>query len=1175
MSTTRRSTRNNKRPVHYDESSDVEEDNEAYVPSEEQDKENVLNHVTKSTKRRATTNATTTSANTSKRQRISGRSNHQQTHQGSNTKSKKNRKGKNKQPQLEDDWEENYLYQALSSPEINILDLAQEWIETYEEESASANTDSTSVTLLINLILRSCGSFHLFQPHDLTNLESASSTVEEITLAFGNQSTHKFPFKLVPVFKKNVLQFFQHIIEICHEKGLLYPSYTEANADDGGSSSSQSQLMSYLITWATNLCGSAVRSLRFTSTEISLAMQLELSKIGKSITTNLDRSRKHLYKLTDERSTKYKTIKSTIDNYESQLNTLNEYFDEITSTVVSQRYKDSDPQIRLGVVKYLIDTMISYPSYFCQSQFLKYFGWLLSDPINQVRNEITRDLLKLYKLNKNQDIVDGLAQFSAKFQPQFVAMCSVDADTNVRAHCCGILTEMIKMGFLNGDNKHSVIKAFPFESSTKLKLQNEFVKFIQVATEEKVKQVLEKNQLLFDQNTFVLRDHDVRDILSIKVLAQELSFLVEQEQPLEVIFESIAMSSVYSTKLGCFLDYLLTDIAELRDKNADNDDDDLNSDLDQVKQLIQLDDFEKQTLLEAIHGIIKATLRKKSSKQGGGRRGEEEEEETKSAIITQFIDYIPKLQTFCSKSNNRYKIFISIWQDLIDDKHNCIFNYYIKLDKIDQYEDVIHSILQYYYEFSLVNEFAIFFEKLFNSRGLTESIKFEIQRIVNELVGSTIVYLRDSHEEEQEGDINLHNSNEEVDMDHDFVLWTNRQKHVIKLCRETSILVSKIKLISHYVNIANLEQIDDLIYQFNNRILNKFDLNVVLNQWKHNFILQLPQFSQAFISIVELVFIIVGWKFEKLIDVPNQQQQHIDIELELEMVGDVVSNLIRYIDETKDMTIAEHNQEDLTKLIGFKCQVTYQYINLIISFRLFYTKFHDDNNFSHFKSYFRSNKYVISIKPDLQMELLEMFLIKEVKLASALEIELDRDDEEGVHYEEYVDVQMGANEEATAFSEDGDDDDDDEEERRIRREKQQRLFKAKEEQMKQDKIWQLEKDLSVYALKLISLKKLQLISNDIYQRLKKNAGKLGEVYYKLTEQEKDVENRTADGDIPRGHQIMDLDVDVETAGGENEGEGEGEGEDRSINATNIDNTADVSNEQEQDVSMNLQLELDV
>lgn len=95
---------------------------------------------------------------------------------------------------------------------------------------------------------------------------------------------------------------------------------------------------------------------------------------------------------------------------------------------------------------------------------------------------------------------------------------------------------------------------------------------------------------------------------------------------------------------------------------------------------------------------------------------------------------------------------------------------------------------------------------MFNLRGLTESIKLEIQRIVDELVENTTIYLRDNQQEEEEQQEDIQNDSL-IDMDHDFVLWTNRQKHVIKLCREVSILVQKIKLIGNYVNIANLEKL--------------------------------------------------------------------------------------------------------------------------------------------------------------------------------------------------------------------------------------------------------------------------------------------------------------------------------------------------------------------------------
>ena len=112
--------------------------------------------------------------------------------------------------QLEEELEENYLYKALSRNEVNIQDIALDWIEEYEEDQVDDKYES--ITGLINFILRSCGSLHLFQPHDLSNLESSADTVDEIGIAFGDQSSHKYPFKAVPVFKKNALQLLRRLL---------------------------------------------------------------------------------------------------------------------------------------------------------------------------------------------------------------------------------------------------------------------------------------------------------------------------------------------------------------------------------------------------------------------------------------------------------------------------------------------------------------------------------------------------------------------------------------------------------------------------------------------------------------------------------------------------------------------------------------------------------------------------------------------------------------------------------------------------------------------------------------------------------------------------------------------------------------------------------------------------
>ncbi|KAF6069609.1 hypothetical protein FOB64_003247 [Candida albicans] len=102
----RRSTRRQAaNPVSYRESSDSEAE-ESFEPEED-------DYSTRPTKRKANNK----SSSASKKRKKSG------------TKtSKKSLK------QLEEELEENYLYKALSSNEVNIQDIALDWIEEYEED---------------------------------------------------------------------------------------------------------------------------------------------------------------------------------------------------------------------------------------------------------------------------------------------------------------------------------------------------------------------------------------------------------------------------------------------------------------------------------------------------------------------------------------------------------------------------------------------------------------------------------------------------------------------------------------------------------------------------------------------------------------------------------------------------------------------------------------------------------------------------------------------------------------------------------------------------------------------------------------------------------------------------------------------------------------------------------
>ena len=124
-----------------------------------------------------------------------------------------------------------------------------------------------------------------------------------------------------------------------------------------------------------------------------------------------------------------------------------EYFNDTGNIVIDRRYRDIDPQIRLACLKNLCEFILIYPDFFCQGIYLRYFGWLLSDPIAQVRIENTRSLLKLYRSISPADLTLGLRQFSEKYKLQIIKMSQIDSDAQVKLNILGICCELLRLGF--------------------------------------------------------------------------------------------------------------------------------------------------------------------------------------------------------------------------------------------------------------------------------------------------------------------------------------------------------------------------------------------------------------------------------------------------------------------------------------------------------------------------------------------------------------------------------------------------------------------------------------------------------------------------------------------------------------------------------------------------------
>ena len=1013
----RLSRRRNVHEVSYKDSSDSEDDVQILKEEEEEQEYIVVEKV-------------------AKKRKASGKS---------RQPSKKQKKSKKSMKQLEDELEENYLYQALANTEVNIQDVALDWVEEFEEDLNHEKYDA--ITGLINLILRSCGSLNLFQPHDLSNLESSADTVGEIAIAFGDQSFHKFPFKALPVFKKNVLQLFQAIIELAHEKGLLYvyDGGDDNDENENDEESLTSPLMSYLLTWTTSLSTSAIRSLRYTATEIIFSIQSELCKTIKSIEGNLERSQRQLTKVKKSNTSRYETLTSTIASCQVQKNTVLEYFNDIVTIVADKRYRDVDPQIRSTTLKHLGEAIVSYPEFFCQGIYLRYFGWLLCDPIGQVRVENTRALIKLYRSFSVDNLPLGLRQFSEKYKLQLIKMSQIDNDTQVRMNTLGICCELLKLGFLDDDDTKLIIENYPFKGSAKI--QVEAAKFVSILHEESSSNLNDKYKLLLDTYKPDQFQDDINICLNVKSLIQLL--LPIADKPLESIFQNLSVH--YEANWEFLLKYFLLDaflIKFIKDGDETFSD---NEETDEFKLQIDLSDDERLVLLKFIFGYVKYLYSKKF-------------DDEVSTQLVKLVEYLPSILNVTTKSAKLFPVFLQIWTLLTVEKDSA-YSFFEKLNKLEEYDNITSEVIKYFKEFDLSAGFDSFFSALFDSYGLTSAVKFQVQTILDELTQEVIRTVN----EKNDAIFDLDSNDEEL----------TEQIGLIKLINDIAPALRKLRELGDFVNIANLSDASELITVLVSKVLRKFDLALIRSQWKHNFLQQMPTFLKSMTSIYDLILVIVSWKFERLMEASKEDQNHIDINFEFDGIVELVNQTMRLVYQCS--TTAE--------FVDLKTILILKYIDFILSFKVFYVKFEGDNEFDNFQLFFNSNMQLLVIKNDMQFQILQVFLVKEVKLAHVLQVDLDRADEEDVNFDDYIenDNNNRSIAESSMF--------DDEELQATS------TSNGDDENSEKEKIWSFEKDLSVYTLKLLSLVNLLLIQEDIYSRVKMNKEKLGNVFGKILEQQ--------------------------------------------------------------------------
>lgn len=460
--------------------------------------------------------------------------------------------------------------------------------------------------------------------------------------------------------------------------------------------------MENLKIWFTAMSSSNLRSFRHTSTLVFLTILTELCRLHVAASQSANQHEKVITaenKRARPSKARLKTAQEAIDLASSKKEYLEFMMKDIFDTVFVHRYRDIDPKIRAECIRELGVWMDVLPSFFFESQYLRYFGWLLSDIHGATRHEVIRSLSKLYA---NNDNIIGFRQFTERFRPRLVEMSTMDADTSVRVATIDLLKTLRDVGFLEEGDVEIVSKLIYDSEPRVRKAASRFLvsHMIEQAKDahgefnaSKLNQLkkkfpkLEDSWLAFKELSNVLKVGQTLDQQAGKSAAVEKADL-QDLYPARSSRISVAGEALWEAGIGeewdwpSLVDHLLFDFSSL---------DATDSHAKRFVELYSLDTSESLILLEALYGFVKgaqeAIMNNRISESKRKKLTDQELDEKSSEIQEELIKCIPRLMDNFSHSPDAIAQILRL-HELLD------LNIYRQLHSEAQYTELIDQVIK-------------------------------------------------------------------------------------------------------------------------------------------------------------------------------------------------------------------------------------------------------------------------------------------------------------------------------------------------------------------------------------------------------------------------------------------------------------------------------------------------
>lgn len=1071
---------------------------------------------------------------------------------------------------------ENDLFKALSDPSVAVSELALEWVSQYLD---SDETNYKALADLLNLVLKAVGCSIQLQPHDLTNPDLAASTVADLTALFSRQRYHEFPLvstnKDVKHFRKNLLEFFQELIFYAHEKGCLYQEESESDDTQNGS-----PLVYNVFAWLKALSTSPARPLRLVATVVLLSIQTQLCHQAMSNLGVLEKLQRQLS--TARGSTKSKrhprgntaridTLSLNIKLYQSQREQIDEYLDEVIQGLFIHRYRDVDQNIRTECIKALGEWMLSYPAFFFLSAYLRYFGWLLSDPTNTVREEVVRVLHRLYKFVSQslENVSVGLRNFTERFKLQLVNMIWKEKVHSIKSHLYGVYLELLKLNFLTDNETVDLclyliyladVSAHLDKPSAKLSM--EVAKFSAAVCIKRSARVTEKFSVLLngykpllhgfdDENLHVEKLFKYRCLIDIfreayaKYHTRRVKLTSHVEESslrglFEYVFSCLYQTPEYTEEWEVLLNYVLADTSAMKFRpNIGSPSEPTKTDAEDFRSFLDLRSNED---VACLMGFLDGALCAIEAKGKTKRADLENTRDLISFFAMKVAPQLADLGNLLSKTNEMFSAFLRLVNILLASSESpSLTKIFEDSESMAQYNNLHGKILQFFMEADLMGKditdiYQRYFTLLLGDKSVVET---EARDRAHMQICNSSIYLKVE-------DVLLYLTTEvcdalssteptgfavdEDEQDNDDYN-VGDQKDLCNTLLAISSPISKLKQVGDFINInkftsePTLSHAVSMMEMLCGEFLSKLSLVSLVRLWPNNLVRVIDDYKVAWDELLSFLLVSVCWKLEDLLYANNDDTAHsINVDLFLDDVVAIVRELSRSFVDLLNFFVNAHDrldQSDARKRLvpELECIISsygLKLADILTSLRAFYNQNATNNSFRGFDAFFKDNDragtFVQGTLPlDLEKALLELFLLKEAKLAGALGATLEREDDENVNFGEFQEAVEDAD------GEDGDDDSreedfvtrfdsSDEEEdgneenatvlarEKAEEEARAQALEARRKARQDKRVWEYERDISVCVIKFMSLAKAGALSMKTVNRMKLNSTKLGDTF---------------------------------------------------------------------------------